>query len=58
MPVAKGVQTKYLHFLIEGFFHFPPVSATPTPLVHLELRISLRICEQIRNGGAQGLGKN
>ncbi len=34
-------------FLIEDFFHLPPVS---TPVVHLELRISLRIFEKIRNG--------
>ena len=35
-------------FLIEDFFHLPPVSATP--VVNLELRISPRIFEKIRNG--------
>ncbi len=35
-------------FLIEDFFHLPPVSATP--VVNLELRISTRILEKIRNG--------
>ena len=35
-------------FLIEDFFHLPPVSATP--LVNLELRISPRLLEKIRNG--------
>jgi hypothetical protein len=35
-------------FLIEDFFHLPPVSATP--VVNLELRISQRIFESIRNG--------
>jgi hypothetical protein len=35
-------------FLIEDFFHLPPVSKTP--VVHLELRISPRIFEKIRNG--------
>jgi hypothetical protein len=35
-------------FLIEDFFHLPPVSATP--VVNLELRISPRILEKIRNG--------
>jgi hypothetical protein len=33
------------NFLIEDFFHLPPVSTTP--VVHLELRISLRIFEKI-----------
>jgi hypothetical protein len=45
-------------FLIEDFFHFPPVY---TKLVeHLELRISLRIFEKIRNGPngiIRGLGE-
>jgi hypothetical protein len=36
------------NFLIEDFFHLPPVSATP--VVHLELRISPRIFEKNRNG--------
>jgi hypothetical protein len=35
-------------FLLEDFFHLPPVSATP--VVHLEPRISPRIYEKIRNG--------
>jgi hypothetical protein len=35
-------------FLLEGFFHLPPVSLTP--VANLELRISLRIFEKIRNG--------
>ncbi len=32
-------------FLIEDFFHLPPVSTAP--VVNLELRISLRIFEKI-----------
>ncbi len=35
-------------FLFEDFSHLPPVSATP--VVNLELRISQRIFEKIRNG--------
>jgi hypothetical protein len=35
-------------FMIEDFFHLPPVSTTP--VVNLELRISPRIFEKIRNG--------
>ncbi len=35
-------------FLIEDFFHLPLVSATL--VVNLELRISPRILEKIRNG--------
>jgi len=35
-------------FLIEDFFHLPPVSATP--VVNLKLRISPRLLEKIRNG--------
>jgi hypothetical protein len=43
--------------MIEDFFHLPLVSTTP--VVHLELRISPRIFEKIRNGpngysGARG----
>jgi hypothetical protein len=38
----------YKNFLIKDFFHLPPVSATP--VVNLELRISPRIFEKIRNG--------
>jgi hypothetical protein len=39
--LPKGGQTKLLKFLIEGFFHLPPVSTTPVE--NLELWISLRI---------------
>ncbi len=35
-------------FLLEGFFHLPPVSLTP--VANLDLRISPRIFEKIRNG--------
>jgi hypothetical protein len=45
-------------FLIEDFFHLPPVSTTPG--VHLELRIYPRIFEKIRNGPngiIRGLGE-
>jgi hypothetical protein len=35
-------------FLIDDFFHLPPVSATP--VVNLELRISPQLLEKIRNG--------
>ncbi len=44
-------------FLIENFFHFPPVSTTS--VVNLELRISPRILEKIWNGpnGIRGLGE-
>jgi hypothetical protein len=35
-------------FLLEGFFHLPPVSTTP--VVHLEPRISPQIFEKIQNG--------
>jgi hypothetical protein len=45
-------------FLIEDFFHLPPVSTTP--VVYLELRISPRIFEKIRNGPIgilRGLGE-
>ncbi len=35
-------------FLLEDFFHLPPVSLTP--VVYLDLRISPRIFEKIRNG--------
>jgi hypothetical protein len=44
-----SVPTKLLKFfLIEDFSHLPPVSTTP--VVNLELRISPRIFEKIRNG--------
>jgi hypothetical protein len=45
-------------FLIEDFFHWPPVSKTP--VVHLELRISQQIFEKNRNGPTgilRGLGE-
>jgi hypothetical protein len=45
-------------FLLEGFFHLPPVSLTPVE--NLELRISTRIFEKIRNGAngiIRGLGE-
>ena len=45
-------------FLLEGFFHLPPVSLTP--VANLELRISPRIFEKIRNGPGgiiRGLGE-
>ncbi len=45
-------------FLIEDFFHLPPVSLTP--VANLELRISPRIFEKIRNGPGgiiRGLGE-
>ncbi len=45
-------------FLLEGFFHLPPVSLTP--VANLELRISPRIFEKIRNdtnGIIRGFGE-
>jgi hypothetical protein len=45
-------------FLIEDFFHLPPVSTTP--VANLELRISPRIFEKIRFGPIciiRGLGE-
>ncbi len=45
-------------YLIEDFFHLPPVSTTP--VVHLKLRISPRIFEKNwngRNGILRGLGE-
>jgi hypothetical protein len=45
-------------FLLEGFFHLPPLSLTP--VANLELRISPRIFEKIRNGPngiIRGLGE-
>jgi hypothetical protein len=41
--LPKGVKKMIRAFLIEDFFHLPPVSTTP--VVHLELRISPRIFE-------------
>jgi hypothetical protein len=45
-------------FLLEDFFHLPPVSLRP--VANLELRISPRIFEKIRNGPTgiiRGLGE-
>jgi hypothetical protein len=45
-------------FLLEGFSHLPPVSLTP--VANLELQISPRIFEKIRNdpnGITRGLGE-
>jgi hypothetical protein len=45
-------------FLLEGFFHLPPVSLTP--VANLELRISRQIFKKIRNdpnGIIRGLGE-
>jgi hypothetical protein len=45
-------------FLLEGFFHLPPVSLPP--VANLELRISPRIFKKIRNGPngiIRGLGE-
>ncbi len=45
-------------FLLEGFFHLPPVSLTP--VANLELRISPRIFKKILNspnGIIRGLGE-
>jgi hypothetical protein len=57
--LPKGDQIKLLQiFLIEDFFHLPPVSLTP--VANLELRISPRIFEKIRNGPdaiIRGLGE-
>jgi hypothetical protein len=56
----QGCSNKIIKiFLIKDFFHLPPVSATP--VVNLELRISARIFEKIRNGPngiLRGLGEN
>jgi hypothetical protein len=44
--------------MIEDFLHLPPVSTTP--VANIELRISPRIFEKIRNGPygiLRGLGK-
>jgi hypothetical protein len=46
-------------FLIEGFFHLPPVSLTP--VVHLALQISPRVFKKIQigsNGILGGLGED
>jgi hypothetical protein len=45
-------------FQLEGFFHLPRLSLTP--VANLELRISQRIFEKIRNGPngkIRGLGE-
>ncbi len=42
------------NFLIDDFYHLPPVSLTP--VANLELRISPRILEKIRNGRNSGAG--
>ncbi len=45
-------------FLIEDFFHLPPLSTTP--MVHVELHISPQIVEKIWNGSndiLRGLGE-
>ncbi len=57
--LPKGVQTKLLKFFcLKVFFYLPPVSLTP--VANLELRISPRIFEKIRNdpnGIIRGLGE-
>jgi hypothetical protein len=58
---ATGVNDtggKFATFMIEDFLHLPPVSTTP--VANLELRISPRIFEKIRNGPngvLRGLGE-
>ncbi len=53
-PIQRCPKEIMTIFLIEDFFHLPPVSTAP--VVHLELWISKRIFEKIRNGsnGAWG----
>ncbi len=56
--IQRGPNKIIKFFLIEDFFHLPPVSTAP--LVNLELRISPRIFETIRNGPygiLRGLGE-
>ncbi len=60
--LPKGVQTKLLKFFcLKVLVHLPPVSLTPvTPVANLELRISPRNFEKIRNGPnsiIRGLGE-
>jgi hypothetical protein len=43
--LPKGVKKNHKIFLIEDFFHLPPVSTTP--VTNHELRISPRIFEKI-----------
>ncbi len=46
---SQGCPKKLIKtFMIEDFFHLPPV--TTTPVVPHELRITLRNFEKIRNG--------
>ncbi len=56
--IQRGPNKIIKIFLIEHFFNLPPVSTTP--VVNLELRISPRIFEKIRNGPngiLRGLGE-
>jgi hypothetical protein len=43
--LPKGIKKIFNNFLIDDFFHAPPVS--PTLVVHFELRISPRNFEKI-----------
>jgi hypothetical protein len=57
--LPKGVKKSVKTFLIEDFFHLPPVSTTP--VMHLELLVPPLIFEKIRNGPngiLRGLGGN
>jgi hypothetical protein len=47
-PLFNGWTIPLKGFLFQAFFHLPPVSTTQ--VVYLELRISSRIFEKIRNG--------
>ncbi len=47
-PLFNGWTIPLKGFLFQAFFHLPPVSTTQ--VVHLELRISSRIFDKIRNG--------
>jgi hypothetical protein len=56
--ILRGPNKIIKIFLIEDFFHLPPVSATP--VVNLELQISPRIFGKIQNGPngiLRGLGE-
>jgi hypothetical protein len=49
MSITQKCSKKIIKtFLVEDFLHLSPVSTTP--VVHLDLRISTRIFEKIRNG--------
>jgi hypothetical protein len=48
LPTQRCPNKIIKSFQFEDFCYLPPVSATP--VVHLELRISPRIFEKIRNG--------